>query len=495
MLFDYDIKDSESILDYASKLEDRTFRDIYDEYLESPRKSYFDTESTSSKLDEEKYVYSTNAKGQLGNFLEKYYFGYNPNGRSEADFKEAGIELKQTPVDKNKKGQLVAGERLSITNISYEEPVVENFYQSHVWEKIHRILLVQYLRDRARERLDYKILFVNLFTPPNEDLEIIKQDYKKIIDKIKAGKAHELSEGDTIYLGACTKGSTAKKSWRPQYYPNYELAKKRNFCFKKSYMDYILQQYVLKNKVPYEPIIKDIKSLKEKGFEELILEKVDKYKGKTDLELCRLLSREYNNNKAQWSDLAHKMLGITGNHAEEFKKAGIKVKTVRIEQNGSIKESWPLPNIVFKELVKEDWYSSELYESLQTEKYLLVIFKNNGKSYTLLGAQLWNMPQKDIEEKVRIGWEKIKKVLQEPIQFQKKVDRNGKVTYSNNLPKKGDNEVIHIRSHAPKAAYRFSDGKVVGDLRNADELPDGQMMTKQSFWINNDYLLKQLKYK
>ena len=65
--------------------------------------------------------------------------------------------------------------------------------------------------------------------------------------------------------------------------------------------------------------------------------------GKTDKELCELYDRDYNNNKAQWSDLAYKMLGIKGNHAEEFIKANIVVKSIRLEQNGIMKESISLP--------------------------------------------------------------------------------------------------------------------------------------------------------
>jgi DNA mismatch repair protein MutH len=44
---------------------------------------------------------------------------------------------------------------------------------------------------------------------PSTDLEIIKKDWETITKKIADGKAHELSEGDTFYLGACTKGANA----------------------------------------------------------------------------------------------------------------------------------------------------------------------------------------------------------------------------------------------------------------------------------------------
>ena len=37
---------------------------------------------------------NTANKGQVGNFIEKHWFGIENNSRSEPDFKEAGIELK-----------------------------------------------------------------------------------------------------------------------------------------------------------------------------------------------------------------------------------------------------------------------------------------------------------------------------------------------------------------------------------------------------------------
>ena len=51
-----------------------------------------------------------------------------------------------------------------------------------------------------------------------------------------------------------------------------------------------------------------------------------------------------------------------------------------------------------------------------------------------------------------------------------------------------------MRPHATKAAYRFKDGKEYGNVeRDANVLPSGEYMTTQSFWINNNYILKQLK--
>ena len=213
MIFDYDNANKESIFAYAKKLEGRTFRLIVDEFKKTVLSK---TESEAvladqnnnaiiNRLNNIKIEELYDSKGQLGNLLEKYYFGYLPNSKQEADFSKVGIELKQTPIDKMKNGELRAGERLSITKISFREPIIQDFFKSHVWDKIKLILLIQYIRDKNIDRLDYVIQFVNLFTPPAKDLKIIIEDYNKINSKIKAGLAHELSESDTLYLGACTK--------------------------------------------------------------------------------------------------------------------------------------------------------------------------------------------------------------------------------------------------------------------------------------------------
>ena len=75
----------------------------------------------------DKLLTSENSKGQLGNIIEKFYFGYEPNSNQNADLDKIGVEIKQTPIDIKKDGTLTAGERLVITMISYTDPVEEVF--------------------------------------------------------------------------------------------------------------------------------------------------------------------------------------------------------------------------------------------------------------------------------------------------------------------------------------------------------------------------------
>ena len=476
-----------SIEAYGKKLVGHTFQEVID----------WSTEHDINKgtVKEAQGAYSNKSrKGGLGNLLEQLYFGYDINSCSDADFKLAGVELKATPYEIRKDGSKRAGERLVLTMIDYNNPMEKDFYKSHLWEKCRLLLLVYYLRDKTKDsNLMYEIDYVKLFTPTPTDLRIIEQDYKAITDKIMAGKAHELSESDTMYLGACTKGATAAKSTVKQYYNDDILARKRAFCYKNSYMTSVLNDYIINDIDTYEPIIKNKEELENCTFAEYITGKINQYIGCSDEELCRMFDREYNNNKAQWYDLVFRMLGIKSSRALEFKKANIVVKAIRINEKNTMVESSPLPNINFENLVSQDWEDSDLYNYLSATKFFFVVYHKSDNGYILKGCQLWNMPSKDLEQIVFDGWQRIRKVVQDGVVFTPKKQKNG-IVFSNNFPKKSDNSIIHIRPHASKRYYVMEDGAVYGNgtIADADKLPDGRWMPKQSFWLNNTYVLSIL---
>ena len=378
--------------------------------------------------------------------------------------------------------------------INYDGPIEIDFYKSHAWEKMRLILLIYYWRNKQLEsNLLYKIKYVKLFTPPETDLEIIKRDYSYIVQTIREGRAHELSEGDTMYLGACTKGANAEKSTVPQYYGENIPARKRAFCFKNSYMTYVLNHYIA-GRSSDNSILKDSETIKQKSFEDILEELVSKYIGMSDKELCDKFGREYNNNKAQWNDLAYRILGIRDEHADEFEKANIRVKTIRIEENNKIRENMSFPPFKFMDLVREDFDDSTLHNYFDETRLFFFVWKKDGDVYRVKGCQLWNMSHDDLDVTVRNEWEEYKRIIQYGVKFTKVLDKAGKVSFKNNLPNKSETEIIHVRPHAIKAAYRFNNGEEYGNVdRDANILPSGEYMTTQSFWINNDYVLKQLK--
>ncbi len=267
-------------------------------------------------------------------------------------------------------------------------------------------------------------------------MKIIKHDYETIINKIKEGKAHELSESDTLYLGAAPKASSSKDRRKQPF--SEELAKPRAFAFKNSYMTYVLNNYIISGKKTYEPILDDVQC---DSLEEYVVSEISKYKNTSEDDLCI----EFNINKDRRIKslealLTYRMLGIKGNQAEEFVKANVVVKTIRIENNGKIRESMSFPAFRFKELVEEEWEDSTFGNYLRETRFLFVIYKydDNGNLY-LKGCQFWNMPYEDLENDVRSVWEKTVKVLKEGLDIK---EENGK--RSDNFPKASENRVCHV---------------------------------------------------
>ena len=245
----YDKTNPLSIEKYGQELVGKTFRDIIelDKVSKAIEASEADIGHEAIDLNDKRTQENRDNKGNLGQIIEEKHFHYLCNNDSRPDFHEAGVELKVTPYKINSKGKKVAKERLILTMIDYFSVVNEEFKDSHLWNKSKLILLVYYLYlKEIQYRIDYKIDYVKLFTPPEQDIKIIKHDYKVIVRKIREGKAHELSEGDTLYLGAATKAASSADRRKQPF--SEELAKPRAFSFKSSYMKYVLNNYIIPGK-------------------------------------------------------------------------------------------------------------------------------------------------------------------------------------------------------------------------------------------------------
>lgn len=223
----YDENNQQSVLEYAKRLEGHTLRELLsDEVINSMR------------------VHESGNKGRYGQKIEQYYFEYDINSDSSADF-PCGLELKATPLKVLQNGTLTPKERLVCNIINYEDIIHETWETSSFLEKNSDTLIIRYIdpMDKNISQLDYKIIDVQIHSIFNnkDDKKQFEEDWNIIVNKIRSGNAHLLSESDTKYLGACTKGSTAAKSLRKQ--PNNDvLAKQRAFSFKTQYMRELLNR-------------------------------------------------------------------------------------------------------------------------------------------------------------------------------------------------------------------------------------------------------------
>lgn len=434
-------------------------------------------------------------KGRVGHTIEEGIYGYHINSESEPDFPEAGVELKSTGVLRNKNNEYTAKERLVLNIINYMKEAGASFDTSSFWHKNQCLMLIVYEYLKGRPYVDFPIVAAELFTYPVEDLYIIRDDWAKIVGKIRAGKAHELSEGDTLYLGACTKGSKGGNP-RPQPFSDV-LAKQRAYCLKQSYMNYVIQTHIFHEKAE-ERIVYDVQKIKDKSFEEYIIEKLDTYKGKSVRELVDELGIVFKVKDGKKvipknldSLVAFRMFGVKGNKAEELEKAGVVVKIIHLNTKGTNKESVSFPAFDFQELIAEDnWEESDFCERLQGTRYLFVVFRGTKMDARLLGGQFWTFPNSDLND-ARLVWEHMRKILQEDCL---EVNIKGGTVY-NNLPKSSQNRVAHVRPHGLDRDDRclLPEGTQV-HIMSTDGTVDCPVnsFTKQCFWLNKKYVLSQL---
>ena len=278
----YDISSKDSIYHYAIKLRGSTLRE---------------------SSDAEEIANITQRKGSFGDAIEYHYFHLDNNSISAPDFSEAGLELKTTPLKRNKSGNLSAKERLVIGMIDYSAVVHESFETSHFKEKA--------------ENITRRILGVS------DDAKI-----------------------------------------------------------------------------------------------------------------------------------------------EEFEKAGIKPKTMRIKRNGTPKESVSFPHFDYFELAKTSFEDSDFAEYLN-QKYLFVVYREDEFErdvYRLADVAFWQMPENDLEEAKRCYEEMRRRVAS---------------GHAQDSVKSSENRCCHVRPHG---------------RNNNDTLPtpQGDRVVKKCFWLNAQYLKDEI---
>jgi DNA mismatch repair protein MutH len=413
-------------------------------------------------------------KGGIGQMVENLYFLLETNNNPEADFSSAGMELKCTPLKLAKNNDYLIKERLVCNMINYKEVVNEDFEHSHFYIKCQLMLLIFYLHKKGYDKLDFEFIFSVLWKLPEKDLLIIRKDYETIIEKIRRGEAHLLSEGDTMYLGACRKGQKGDSLMSQPY--SSEGAPRRAFSLKMAYMRTVLQ-YVLDSgqnavanfTIPTNQLVSE-KELNELGFDEILLNRFKPYIGQN----FQLIAAEKgvnlsNNPKNKFAMIANAIASSNQysniNLSEEFIKAGLTMKTIRVQHNGTIKEAMSFENIDYIEVADcYDWFESRLYE-LFSSRFMFVVYKEQTKNqgdYILDDVFFWTMPQEDLALAEEY-WNHIRKnILNDHI--------------SEEYWWKGrDKKKFHVRPKAQKST-------------NLVPTPNGGWAKKFCYWFNNDYV-------
>jgi DNA mismatch repair protein MutH len=426
-------------------------------------------------------------KGGFGNYIEKYHFKYEPNSVSEPDFPDAGIELKTSPLRKNRRGHWRSKERIVLGLIDYRGIVAEIFDGSAFLKKNHHLLIIFYGHDADASLQKLVVHLVGDWKFPDNDFSIIKKDWEKIQQKVSAGEAHLLSEGDTVYLSACTKGASAK-SVRNQPHSD-KKAKQRAFALKSRYVNFIIEAFESGGRPAgnISPIFapNEGMGLESVGFDKLVVSRFDRYVGMSPRAIAKERSLKINfKAKSAFANLTKGVLvGQFKTEVAEFLKAGITVRTIRIDCEGKPQQAVSFPAFEYCELVEEEWEDSNLLADCS--KLFFVVYQCNDKNFDdeklrLKGAFFWNTSVEDLDS-ARETWERTRELI-----------KNGGIVRSvsgrrrqTNFPGAKKNRVVHVRPHGTTIADVYP-------LPVPDGVTGASEYTKHSFWLNQKYLRKAI---
>ncbi|WP_346695147.1 Sau3AI family type II restriction endonuclease [Thermophilibacter mediterraneus] len=432
----YDPRDVDSIVEYAGQLRGKTLREVTNigEIADPHRR-----------------------RGAFGSALEEHYFKIDPNSRPTADFDGVGLELKATPLKVNKSGELVAKERLVLSMINFMTVVDESFETSHLMKKASNILLVSYLYEPGKSPLDYVIEAVVRWGFPEDDLPQIRRDWECIVNKVRDGHAEEISGGDTLYLEACTKAKDSTVRTRQPF--SDVQAKPRAWALKASYMTAVQRKII-------DGLVRIPRAEDEKDLDVLVLirKRFAPFVGMTETALATHFG--VSGSKDRCARITRKILKVEGDSdIEEFAKAGIVPKTIRLRKSGRPKEAMSFPAFDYFDLMERGFDESD-FNGYLCQKYLFVLYREDDLGeYRLSDVCFWQMPEDDFDD-ARACYEQMRDNV-----------RIGRADIS---VRSSENRCCHVRPHA----------------RNSEDTrpqPFGPPVVKKCFWLNQGYLQSEIE--
>lgn len=345
----------------------------------------------------------------------------------------------------------------------------EEFEFSKLLFKNKKILIIWYKYEENTNYADMEIIDYQLYDI-SQDEEIIKNDFQIIKDMVVKGEAHNISEGQTSYLGACIKAVTSADRTRQ---PNStELAKPRAFCLKNSYMTGIFRILILRNQI-------NTKIATFMTIEEYIFNILKHYIGKTQLEIYNMITGKDCKHKIPKNIskmISDRLIG-KDNELEEknelFRKTTYVIKNLPIFANKEPVERMSFRNLKISEFEK-DWEESDWKQYFEEVTLIIICYEAKDKTVkngyrTLKEIKTISFTDEDIEA-LKKGYEMVQEAIRK--------NDISILPYPNSY----ENQIIEI---APKGEK--------GDKAYNNFFKNNT--TKTTFMLSKSFLEKKLKSK
>lgn len=144
-------------------------------------------------------------KGWIGQLIE-HELGAIAGSKPEQDFLHLGIELKTIPVDAN-------GKPMETTYVTVA-PLIDiqglRWQDSVVYHKLQRVLWIPVEGDRSIAVADRHVGTPILWTPSQQEFEMIRQDWEEIMELIALGKVEQITARHGEVLQLRPKGASSR---------------------------------------------------------------------------------------------------------------------------------------------------------------------------------------------------------------------------------------------------------------------------------------------
>ena len=434
-------------------------------------------------------------KGIVGQVLEAL-IGNAPNNDPNPDVINLGIELKVMPLRKVS-NSLLPKERSKIKKINYNKIINESWGSSELKKKVSKILFFLYeqpIGKTYRDWEEFTFMGTLLFDLEVDSYYVVKDDWLKIQRKVKNHFAHELSEGDTKILGACTSGTG-----KIELYDGVYEAKERSYSLKHNYLKlFYLEKY---KKKQFESI--NIKS--KETFEEELLYKINsdlvgKKLGELVIEF-NIHDIDFKRSKSAFHLLLKRIFNINPNiEIRDFEENNIVVKTIPVNNDYKPLESMSFSKFSLSEIIYQDWNGDNDDENSLLESdfrntiskiFLFIPVIKGGKpgkynrweEWIVGRPKLWT-PSGDELKIIEKEWNLAREIITKGIKVWKEKYGKG-YRQKNNLIKESQTQIIHIR---PKA----KDSKDI-DKEYLKHTNNKVSISQQCFWLNKKFVYEKIK--
>lgn len=189
-MYNKNFRDEQDVDDFAKRLVGKSFGEAWQE---SPYNIKRD-DTRGSGLHN---------KGAEGNYLEAI-FGKPCDSNPERDVMTRSgqsSELKAVPVYRTKLGNVSFRQRLTVSEINYNEILRTDFRHSHAYHKLQDMIIVFYHRVKGLSAKDEQIVKVVTFHIDKhpEFLHKMERDWKTIQQFVKQGRAQDIHENRSIF--------------------------------------------------------------------------------------------------------------------------------------------------------------------------------------------------------------------------------------------------------------------------------------------------------